>query len=100
MSSKIFIPISQLATIVGLSKYGSLTQIMLDFWIKSNPGLFVLIKFLNACESVIGSVSIKFLIFIGSLLPPIDLIINSNSLVLTGATPIPFQLFLIFSIVS
>jgi hypothetical protein len=31
---QIFIPISQLAIIVGLSKYGSLTQIMIDFWIK------------------------------------------------------------------
>jgi hypothetical protein len=33
-SIPIFIPISQLATIIGLSKYGSFTQIMIDFWIK------------------------------------------------------------------
>jgi hypothetical protein len=31
---KIFLPISQLAIIVGLSKYGSLTQIILKLWIK------------------------------------------------------------------
>ena len=33
----IFIPISQLATIIVLSKYGSFTQIMIDFWIKIDP---------------------------------------------------------------
>lgn len=36
-SKQIFIPISQLATIIGLSKYGSLTQIIIDFWIKIDP---------------------------------------------------------------
>ncbi len=34
MTTKVFIPISQLAIIVGLSKYGSFTQIMLKLWIK------------------------------------------------------------------
>jgi hypothetical protein len=36
MTTKVFIPISQLAIIVGLSKYGSLTQIMLKLWIKTD----------------------------------------------------------------
>lgn len=36
MSIKVFLPISQLAIITGLSKYGSLTQIMLKLWIKTD----------------------------------------------------------------
>jgi hypothetical protein len=36
MTSKVFIPISQIAIIVGFSKYGSLTQIILKLWIKTD----------------------------------------------------------------
>ncbi len=36
MSTKVFLPISQLAIITGLSKYGSLTQIMLKLWMKTD----------------------------------------------------------------
>ena len=33
---KIFIPVSQLATLIGLSKYGSFTQLLMGFWMKAD----------------------------------------------------------------
>ena len=33
---KIFIPVSQLATLIGLSKYGSFTQLLIGFWMKAD----------------------------------------------------------------